>query len=304
MNASGKTASELARQLVSPEPAIWLEVSPPAGVAIDPAIERLAGARGVIDAINITDNAMGRARMSPLVFAISVRQRLEIPIVLNLSCRDRNLPALRSELIGAAAAGIDAIVALRGDRLPSGTGVNVNEVDPPGLIREIESLNRRRGATLIAGAVSNPHRPNFAREVELIRSKAAAGARFVITQPVFEPECAIRTAAAARAAGVAPMFGILPIRSAAMASNIGARVAELGPARAELERYEGMDDRDARRFTIARNLALIEELRGHAGGFVIMSGGEPSAAIELASLIRRPRPRALATVMEGDGDAA
>jgi 5,10-methylenetetrahydrofolate reductase len=296
--------SEFALQLGSPEPVIWLEVSPPAGIAIDPAIERLAGASGIFDAINITDNAMGRARMSPLIFAMSVRDRLGIPIVLNLSCRDRNLPALRSELIGAAAAGIDAIVALRGDRLAPGAGVNVNEIDPPGLIREIEALNNRRGATLIAGAVSNPHRPNFAREAELIRSKAAAGARFVITQPVFEPECAIRIADAARAAGVVPMLGILPIRSAAMAAHIGARVAELGPAREELERYGGMDDREARRFTIARNLALVEELNGHARGFVIMSGGEPSLAIELAALIRRRRRGAIATVMESDGDAA
>jgi 5,10-methylenetetrahydrofolate reductase len=278
--------SELAKHLDSPAPAIWLEVSPPAGIAIEPAVERLARARGLVDAINVTDNAMGRARMSALVFGMAVRNRLGIPIVMNMSCRDRNLLALRSELIGAAAAGIEGIVALRGDTLAPGAGASVNEIDPPGLIREVEKLNRRRGAALMPGAVSNPHRRDFAREVELLRRRAEAGARFVITQPVFEPESAIRIADAARAAGVAPMIGILPIRSAAMARSIGARIKELGPARNEIDRYLGMDDHDARRVTIARSLALTDTIRGRAAGFVLMSGGDPSLAIELAELLR------------------
>jgi 5,10-methylenetetrahydrofolate reductase len=279
----------LARQIEAAEPAIWLEVSPPAGIALDRGIERLTAARNVVDAINITDNAMGRARMSALMFGATVRARLEIAVVMNLSCRDRNLLGLRSELISAAAAGIEGIVALRGDRLPAGAGLSVNEIDPPGLIAEIEALNARRGAKLIPGAVCNPHRADFRREMELLDRRARAGARFVISQPVFDAASATRIADAAWKVGLAPFLGILPIRSAAMARNVATRIRELGPARAQLERYMAMDDREVCRATLANNLDLMESLRGTVGGFVIMSAGDPTLSIELAGLFRGRR---------------
>ena len=40
-----------------------------------------------------------------------------MPVVLNFSCRDRNRFALKSDLLGAAAIGIDAVVALNGDKI-------------------------------------------------------------------------------------------------------------------------------------------------------------------------------------------
>ena len=42
-----------------------------------------------------------------------IKERLKMPVVLNFSCRDRNRFALKSDLLGAAAIGIDAVVALK-----------------------------------------------------------------------------------------------------------------------------------------------------------------------------------------------
>ena len=113
--------SKLLEQLTGNAPALWVEVSPPRGINFEPLLKRLAALRNKVDAINLTDNAMAKVKLSGLVFAIMIKQRLGIPVALNFSCRDRNLLALKSDLLGAAAMGIDAVVALTGDKVTPGS---------------------------------------------------------------------------------------------------------------------------------------------------------------------------------------
>jgi 5,10-methylenetetrahydrofolate reductase len=276
---------EIALQFTRPAPAVWLELSPPDGISMEPALQWMEQLRGIADAVNLTDNSMGRAKLSSLVFGLTIKQRTGIPLVLNMSCRDRNLLALRSDLMAAAATGIDAVVALKGDRLKPGAGANVHETGVIGLLREIAELGREaRESGLrapIAGVVANPHRAEIERELELLKRKAVAGARFAITQPVFVPESVIRFAGAVRSAGLAPIAGLLPIKSSAMARYMLENIPELSPVRSYLEPYLGLDKKSVRRLALTRSLEIMDSLRSHVAGFVIMSGGEPSLAVEL-----------------------
>jgi len=279
---------------------LWVEVAPPRGINPEALLARLAPLRGVVDAINLADNALGRVKMSSLVFAAMVKARCAIPVAINVSCRDRNRFALRSDLLGAAALGVDAIVALQGDKLPpdgSAGARPVHELDTFGLLEQIAALNRGdtgegRAALktlprLLAGVVGNPNRKNLAREFELLQRKAAAGARFVITQPVFEQETALRFAEEAHRHGLKVLLGILPVKRESMAVYMKEKIKDLSGAAHHFDRYGGMSDADARRASIAANLALMEGLAGRVAGFNIMSGGGPSLAIELALAWRR-----------------
>ena len=71
-------------------------------------LTRLAALRGHVDAINLADNALGRVKLAPLVFGSMIKSRLGMPVVINFSCRDRNRYALKADLLGAGALGIDA----------------------------------------------------------------------------------------------------------------------------------------------------------------------------------------------------
>lgn len=281
--------------LAAARPALWVEVAPPRGVNPEPLLRRLAELRGKADAINLTDNALAKVKMSGLAFAALIKARLGIAVVLNFSCRDRNLLALKSDLLGAAALEVDVVVALTGDRIASGDHAQaraVREVDAFGLLQVIGELNR--GDTgegkrllktlpgLVAGAVANPNRKPIDREFELLERKARAGARFVITQPVFDPATARAFLARARACAVEVMLGVLPIKREAMAAYLKAKVADLREAAPELDRYRGLSETEARRLSIDDNLKLMRELAGEVAGFNVMSGGGPSLAIELA----------------------
>ncbi len=276
-------------------PALWLEVSPPRGINPTPLLKRLAELAGHVDAINLTDNALGKVKMSSLVFGAAIKERLKIPVVLNVSCRDRNRFALKSDLLGAAAIGIDAVVALNGDKIPPGADGNVivsHDIDADGLLAIVGALNRgdtgegkqflKTIPSIVAGSVANPNRKNIDREFELLERKAAAGARFVITQPIFDAETARRFVSKANSLGVMTMLGILPVKREAMANYLIDRVKDLSGARSHLDRFAGMSEEEVRAMSIRENLALMKSLARDASGFIIMSGGGPSLAIELA----------------------
>src|SRR6266481_407762 len=201
-------------------PALWLEVSPPRGINPQSLLRRLGELAGHVDAINLTDNALGKVKMSGLVFGAAIKEHLKIPVVLNVSCRDRNRFALKSDLLGAAALGIDAVVALNGDKIPPGPDGSVvvsHDINAYGLLAMVASLNRgdtgegkpalKTLPALVAGAVANPNRKNIEREFELLERKAASGARFVITQPVFDAETGRRFVAKADSLGIKTMLG-------------------------------------------------------------------------------------------------
>jgi 5,10-methylenetetrahydrofolate reductase len=287
--------SPLLDKLTNHPPALWLEVAPPRGINPDPLLKRLSALAGHADAINLTDNALGRVKMSGLVFGSLIKSRLGIPVVLNFSCRDRNRLALKSDLLGAAALGIDAVVALTGDKLAPDdqSGANgVHDLNSVSLLRMIGALNRgdtgegksllKKLPEIVAGSIANPNRGDIHREFVLLKRRAEAGARFVITQPVFDAATARRFVAAANALGIKVMLGILPVKREAMANYLKERVADLSTAANHLDRYADMSEDAVRRKSLDENLALMKSLASEVAGFNIMSGGGPSLAIELA----------------------
>lgn len=216
-------------------------------------------------------------------------------VALNVSCRDRNRFALKSDLLGAGALGIEAVVALRGDKLPkdgSGGARAVHDVDTFGLLQIIADLNR--GDTgegkrllktlpgLLPGVVANPNRQPLEPEVDLLRRKAAAGACFVVTQPIFDRTTALTFAEQAHRFGLRVVLGILPLKRESMAEYMKTNIKDLNAAAHHFERYTGLSDDDARRMSLDWNLSLMDGLASDVAGFSIMSGGGPSLAIELA----------------------
>jgi len=288
--------ASLADTLGASRSAVWLEVPPPRGINPEPLLKRLSEFVGHVDAINLTDNSLGRVKMSGLVFASFLKARLGLSVVLNVSCRHRNRYAIKSDLLGAGALGIDGIVALAGDPVPKDhpyPNAAVRDLDPYGMLEMIAALNRgdtgegraplKMLPRIYAGAVANPNREDFDREIAILERKAHAGAKFVITQPVFEAEPARRFLAQAKRLSMHAVLGILPVKRASMADHIKQHLKDLSGARPHFERYAGMSEAEARAFSVRENLELMKTLAGEVAGFNIMSGGSgTSLAIELA----------------------
>lgn len=218
--------SRLAGELADGRFAISVELTPPRG--IDPG-RMLAGARLLkeagVDYANVTDSAMARLRMGVMSCAALVQQQVGLETIAHFTCRDRNVMAIQSELIGAHALGIRNILALRGDPPRVGDYPNATpvwDVNAVGLITIIANLNRGLDAnetpigahaSFHIGAAVNPAAEDPERELRLLRRKIAAGANFVVTNPIYDPAAFDRLREIAAGARVPILVGVLPLLS-------------------------------------------------------------------------------------------
>lgn len=221
--------SKLAKRLSEGVKVASVELLPPKTCNFAPMLERAQVCldHGV-DAINIPDGPRASARVSPMISAIEIERRVGIETILHYCCRDRNLIGMQSDILGGFTAGLRNLLIVTGDPpklgdYPEATGVF--DVDSIGLTRVAAGLNHGRdvGGTrvdpptaLLLGVGANPCAVSPKTEMDRYLQKIAAGAEFVITQPVFDAGALLRflDEADARGAGNIPVLaGVWPLAS-------------------------------------------------------------------------------------------
>jgi homocysteine S-methyltransferase len=134
--------------------------------------------------------------------AYLISERVGLETIVHMTPRDRNLMALQSELLGAHAHDVRNILAVTGDpghvgNYPHATGIW--DVDSIGLVEVLARLNRgedssgasigRRAGFHIGCALTPPENDEeWDRERERLRRKIAAGAHFIMSQPVYDAD--------------------------------------------------------------------------------------------------------------------
>src|SRR3989338_3430584 len=90
------------------------EVGPPKGIDTKILLEDAELIRGRVDAINVTDLQSSVMRLGSLAVCRLLKEKGFEPI-FQITCRDRNRLALQSDLLSAAALGIENVLILTGD---------------------------------------------------------------------------------------------------------------------------------------------------------------------------------------------
>lgn len=271
---------------------VTAELGPP--VDPDPELVR-AKARslaGFVDAVNVTDNQAATVKLSPLAAAVlTIDAGLET--ILQVTTRDRNLLALQSDLLGAWALGVRAVLALTGDPLAVGPygslATALSDRDSLGLTRLIRELNDGRLAAgeilsvtpdfFILGA-ANPLRDS----VERLEQKLEAGTVCFQTNIVYDVDRFEEWFEAILAAGIperAPfLVGVTPPRSTRMLQHMHDNIPGVEVDKATFERMEGLDGEDAKAAGIeiaAEIVARLGETAGVAGVHLMAPGWEAEA---------------------------
>jgi homocysteine S-methyltransferase len=277
---------------------ITAEVSPPRGSDYSASLSgaKLLESVGV-DAVHITDNPTARLRMAGTAVTHLVMRETSLATVLHLSCRDRNLLGLQSELLGAAALGIPAVLALTGD--PSNIGdfpkaTSVFDVTAVGLTRIIRALNEGRDHAgndigspthFLIGTTVNPLSRDLASECLRFDEKIAAGATFAVTQPVFDPGSMRPFLEHAQAAGIPVLVGLLPLRSFGNAEYLHNEVPGMHVPANIRDRMRSQTDQRRAGAAIARDLlAELMTTPGVAGAYVISQEQYELAAEVIAAV--------------------
>ena len=288
--------TRLQRKLEAGEWVVSVELDPPKGTNTE-ALLAAAGrlkTSGRVDATDLNDNPMARARLSALMAAVAIEEKIGLETIPHVTPRDASVMGLQSQLLGAHAAGVRNVLAITGDPphvgdYPGSSGVY--EVDAIGLTEMLSRLNRGEDysgkaidspTSFYAGVAVNPSAADLDSELERFRAKLDAGARFAMTQALFDIGCLDRLLDALGGASPVPILvGIWPLTSFELAFRLHNEVPGITIPEAVQERLASVGP-DARRvgFELARG--LIEESRSRAAGiYVIPPFKEPTAALDL-----------------------
>jgi len=175
------------------------------------------------DFITVADNSLAILRMSCVTASHLVQRETGLRPIIHLSCRDRNLIGTQSELMGMDALGLHHVLALTGD--PSKVGdspgaTSVYDLNSLSLLEGIRAMNTgrafggrdlKRATRFVAGCSFNPNVKNLAIQVKRLARKVAAGARFVMTQPIFDPALAKATREATAQFEIPVLVGVMPL---------------------------------------------------------------------------------------------
>ncbi|MEJ2725865.1 MAG: methylenetetrahydrofolate reductase [Deltaproteobacteria bacterium] len=197
MNDELKSGSNLEKVLKAGHFAFTGECGPPKGANVEHLREKVAHLKGMVDAVNITDNQTAVVRMSSwAACTILVQERVEPNF--QMVVRDKNRLAIQSDILGVSAMGIRNMLCLSGDHQSFGNhpqAKNVYDIDSMQLIALVKKM-REEGKfmndeeidvppKLFIGAASNPFDEPFEFRVYRLSMKIAAGAEFIQTQCIY-----------------------------------------------------------------------------------------------------------------------
>ena len=230
--------------------AVTAEMAPPKGYDFSEALETAALLKDKVQGVNVTDMQSACLKASSLGLCIGLKQSGIEPI-LQITGRDRNRMAIMADVLSAAAFGIDTVLALTGDHPVVGDckqSKPVYDLDSVGILTMLSKMeetgcdcggNPLSGGAprLFKGAAVTPVYEPMALQVNKLRQKVAAGARYIQTQGVFDVERLKRFLDAGDKAQIRGpiMAGIIPLKSAGMAKFMNANVPGIAVPQSQID---------------------------------------------------------------------
>lgn len=279
---------------------VTAEVGPPKGIHLEHLVEEATMYLKDLDAVNITDNQSSVMRTSTLATCVALKNAGLNPIY-QATCRDRNRIALQSDLLGAAAMGIDNILCLTGDHTKMGDHPGakpVFDLDSVSLLYTAAQLEQGKdlaGIELVGeppkfakGAVVSPISDSVDAQLAKMERKVMAGADYFQTQAVFESDKFIKFMERAKEFGKPVQLGVIIPKNVGMCKFMNANVAGVHVPDEMLDELRADKEKTKAGITGLEIAArIIRECRPYCQGVHIMSLGWESkipTLLEMAGL--------------------
>jgi methionine synthase I (cobalamin-dependent)/5,10-methylenetetrahydrofolate reductase len=286
---------------------VSVEVNPPTGLDPAKAIRgaELLKAAGV-DVINIADGPRASVRMSNWSLALKVREHVGMDAIVHVCMRDRNLLGLQSDVLGYDALGLRNMVVITGDPPKMGDypdATAVFDLDSIGGIRMVDNFNRGvnlAGRSLggqtnfVIACGAEPAALDYDRELRRLEEKVAAGADFIMTQPVYDPAVLERFLEDIKGFERPVLVGLMPLASARNAEFLHNEVPGMQIPQHIRDRItDAGQGPAARREGVVIAQEMLSAVRDRVRGAYIMPPfGRYEAAIEVLEVVGYERPAA------------
>ncbi len=243
--------SQLQNALESGLFAVTAEMAPPKGYDFSEQLSVAALLKDKVHGVNVTDMQSACLKASSLGLCIQLKQAGVEPI-LQITGRDRNRMAILADVLSAASFGIDTVLALTGDHPVVGDCKDakpVYDLDSVGILNMLSRVeatgcdcggNPLSGGApkLFKGAAVTPVYEPMPLQINKLRQKVEAGARYIQTQGIFELESLKRFLDAVDKANIQVpiMAGIIPLKTAGMAKFMNQNVPGIAVPQDQIDR--------------------------------------------------------------------
>ena len=198
---------------------VAIELSAPINTDISKLI---AGAKickaNNIDLVTVPDSPMSKVRADSTIIAAKIKREIGIEAMPHICCRDKNTNAIRSTLIGSHIEDIRNILAITGDPISDASKVETKSVfnlNSFRLMEFIEDMNSElfTDDNLFIGGALNLNVLNKEVEFNRMLKKIEKGAKFFLTQPVYDDEAIEFLKKIKERTNVKILAGLLPVVS-------------------------------------------------------------------------------------------
>ncbi len=267
--------------------AILAEMEPPKGVDVSSMTDNAIKTKGRVDALVVPEMSNAVMRMSALGGAMILASK-GLETVMQVNCRDRNRIALQADLLAANGCGITNVMVVTGEDPSFGDhhqARSVYDIDLMELLGAIDTLGRGKdmaGVELagtpefLVGSTSDAGARGKSLELELeeLKKKADAGARFFITPPVFDTAAIAPFMEKARSLQVAIIPTVLLLKSLGMARYMAKNMGHIAMPADLISRIQKAPDKVRECTLIAAETVRTLKQEGFSGVMIATIGWE------------------------------
>lgn len=252
-----------------------VELEPPQDVNLPLFMEkaRILQQAGV-DIITVPDCPIGRARMDSSLLACKLHRELGVDVLPHMTCRDRNLNAIKALLLGLSVEGVNNVLIVTGDPIPTAERDEIKSVfnfNSRMLARFISNLNESTLLTPfhICGAL-NLNARNFDVQLRLAQDKIAGGVQMFLTQPVLSEQAALNLRRAHQELNAKILAGIMPVVSYRNACFMNNEVAGITVEEAIVQQYKDKTPEQARALAVELSCRIMRGVADFSDGYYMI----------------------------------
>lgn len=268
---------------------IAVELDPPIDTDIDFFMKgaKLLKDQGV-DAITIADCPIARARVDSSLLACKLKRELDITTIPHMTCRDRNMNATKALLLGLNIEGVNNVLVVTGDPIPSAQRDEIKSVfsfNSAILANYISNLNETTFSTPFnICAALNVNARNFSSQLMQAKKKIENGVSMFLTQPILTERAVENLKQARKELSAKILGGIIPIVSYKNACFMNNEISGIEIADKIIELYQDISKEEASKLAVKISTDIAKEISPFVDGYYLIT---PFKRVDIISAIMK-----------------
>ncbi len=274
--SANKRINTFAQKLYDGKKVIAVELDPPTDADITKFEKnaKILNEKG-IDILTIADCPVAKARADSSILACRVKRELGMDALPHITCRDRNINATKALLLGLNIEGINNVLIITGDPIPSAMRDEVKSVfnfNSRMLAKYIANLNETvfENKFMICAAL-NINALNFDIQLRMAKEKEANGVSLFLTQPIMTQKGYENLKRAKMELKGKILAGIMPVVSYRNACFMDSEIPGINVADEIKQLFKGKSKEESAEIGTKVAADIAEKVKDYCDGYYLIT---------------------------------